>query len=225
MKRASCVPSSVTYNRTLSNIKNVLQQHWHLLKTDSTLEEIFQQTPILAFRSNRNLKYIIGGNKREFNKVKRKSLTIAKGNYTPCLSNNRTLCCRQIIKTTTFQSNQNKMTYTIYHNVHCKSKYAIYLMECTKCKLQHVGKAETELNLRINNHRKDVLKLNAIPVNRHFAQRDHDFNTDARFTIIEKLQNTKLSEESITELLKKRANFWIKKLETLRPKGLNHELN
>ena len=74
-------------------------------------------------------------------------------------------------------------------------------MECTKCKLQYVGKAETELNLGINKHRKDVLKLNAIPADRHFAQRDHDFNTDTKFTIIEKLQNTKLSKESITELL------------------------
>ena len=39
-------------------------------------------------------------------------------------------------------------------------------MECTKCKLQYVVKVETELNLRINNHRKDVLKLNAIPEKR-----------------------------------------------------------
>ena len=36
-------------------------------------------------------------------------------------------------------------------------------MKCTKCILQYDGKTETELNLRINNHRKDVLKLNAIP--------------------------------------------------------------
>ena len=35
----------------------------------------------------------------------------------------------------------------------------------------------------------------------------------------------RVSKESITELLKMRENFWIKKLETLRPKGLNHELN
>ena len=80
-------------------------------------------------------------------------------------------------------------------------------MECTKCKLQYAGKAETELNLRIKNHRKNVLKLNTIPAERHFAQRDHNFNTDAKFTIIEKLQNTKLSKESIMELLKKCENF------------------
>ena len=45
--------------------------------------------------------------------------------------------------------------------------------------MQYVGKVETELSLRINNHRKDVLKSNAIPADRHFAQRDHDFNSDA----------------------------------------------
>ena len=60
--------------------------------------------------------------------------------------------------------------------MNCKSKYNIYL-KCTKCKLEYVGKVETELNLRIHNHRKDVLKLNAIPAYRHFVQRDHDFNT------------------------------------------------
>ena len=79
-------------------------------------------------------------------------------------------------------------------------------MACTKCKLKYVGKAETELNLRINSHRKDFLKLNAIPADRNFAQRDYDFNTDSKFIIIEKLQNTET-------------------LETLRPKRLNHELN
>ena len=98
-------------------------------------------------------------------------------------------------------------------------------MEYTQYKLQYVGKAEAELNLRITHHRKDVLKLNVIPADRYFAQRDHDFNTDAKFIIIEQLQNTKLSKESITELLKKSENIWIKKLETLLPKGFNPELN
>ena len=76
-----------------------------------------------------------------------------------------------------------------------------------KWNLQYVGKAETELNQRINNHRKDNLKLNAIPADQHFAERDHDLNTDTEFTIIEKPQNTKLSKESITELLKSMRTF------------------
>ena len=62
-----------------SKHKNILQQHWHLLKIDSTLEETFQQNPMPASRRNPNQKDNIGGNKIEFNKVKQKSLTIAKG--------------------------------------------------------------------------------------------------------------------------------------------------
>ena len=42
-------------------------------------------------------------------------------------------------------------------------------MECTKCKLQYVGKAERELNLRIKNDCKDVRKINAIPADQHFS--------------------------------------------------------
>ena len=133
-----------SYNRTLPNINNIFRQHWQLLKIDSILKNTFLQTPILTFRRNRKINDIISGNKTEFNKVKRKSFTMTKRKSTPCLQNNRTLCCRQIIKTATFQSNQNKRTYTIYHNVNCKSKQRVNtksLMKCTKCKLQYVGKA------------------------------------------------------------------------------------
>ena len=94
--------------------------------------------------------------------------------------------------------------------MNCKSRYTIFLIECTKCKLQYVAKAETELSLKINNHREDVLKLSAIPADQHFAQRYNDFNTDAKFIIIEQRQNTKPLD---------------KRLEPLRPKGLNNELN
>ena len=33
----------------------------------------------------------------------------------------------------------------------------------------------TKLNLKINNYRKDVLNLNAIPADQRFVQRDHEF--------------------------------------------------
>lgn len=50
-------------------------------------------------------------------------------------------------------------------------------MEYTICKLQYIGKTETESNITINNHHKDVLKLNSFAADRHFAERDHDFNS------------------------------------------------
>ena len=88
---------------------------------------------------------------------------------TPCLANNETLCCKKVVHTTMFRSSQTNRIFRIYHSLNCKSKYVIYLLECTKCKIQYVKKAETGFNIRLNNHRKDVWKPNAIPARCHFS--------------------------------------------------------
>ena len=61
-------------------------------------------------------------------------------------------------------------------------------MDCSKCHKQYVGKAQTAFNLRLNNHRKDVRRTDAIRADRHFNCPDHEFNRDAKFTVIEELK-------------------------------------
>ena len=63
-------------------------------------------------------------------------------------------------------------------------------MDCLKCHKQYVGKAQTAFNLMLNNHRKDIHRTDAIRANRHFNCPNHDFNRDAKFTVIEELKNT-----------------------------------
>ena len=213
------------YNRTLPNIKEIVMKHWHLLRTNPNLAEIFQSPPISAFRRNRNLRDIIGTKLIENGKVKSKFTNKIQGKCTPCLANNRIPCCKQVVHTTTFRSNQMNRIFQIYHNLNCKSKYVIYLLECTKCKIQYVGKAETEFNIRLNNHRKDVWKPDAIPASRHFSGKSHNFNTHAKFILIEQIHHVDIDKEKNKERLKQRENFWILTLETLTPKGLNQELN
>ena len=173
----------------------------------------------------KNLRDIIGTKLIENGKVKRKFTNKIQGKCTPCLTNSRTLCCKQIVHTTTFRSNQTNRIFHIYHNLNCKSKYVIYLLECTKCKIQYVEKAETEFNSRLNNHWKDVWKPDAIPASRHFSGKNHNFNTHAKFILIEQIRHVDIDTEKIKERLKQRDNFWILTLETLAPKGLNQELN
>ena len=157
-------------------------KHWHLLHINPNLAEIFQNPPILAFRRNKNLRDIIGTKLIENGKVKRKFTNKIQGKCTPCLANNRTLCCKQIVHTTTFRSNQTNRIFHIYHNL--KSKYVIYFLECTKFKIQYVGKAETEFNTRLNNDRKDIWKPDAIPASRHFSDKNHNFKTHVVACII-----------------------------------------
>ena len=87
--------------------------------------------------------------------------------------------------------------------------------------MQYVGKAETDFSLRLNNNPKDVYKADAIPASLMLLH----FNRDASFIIIEQIRKSTLSRETKKDLLKQRENLWILKLETLKPKGLNQELN
>ena len=77
------------------------------------------------------------------------------------------------------------------------------------------------MNIRINNHRKDCHQEYAIPAIRHFSINGQSFNNNAKFTIIEQLKDTSKSKEKLREILEFREDFWILKLETLHPFGLN----
>ena len=99
------------------------------------------------------------------------------------------------------------------------------MLECTQCKIQCVGKAETEFNIRLNNHRKDVWKPDAIPASHHFSGKKHNFNKHAKFILTEQIRHVDNDTEKNKERLKQREKFWILTLETLTPKGLNQERN
>ena len=105
--------------------------------------------------------------------------------------------------------------------VNCKSSFVIYLLECYICNIQYVGKSETPFNIRLNNHRKDVKNPNAIPACKDFNRHDHDFNKHGKIIIIELKNIGRTSIETLKERLKQQENFWIMKLETLAPLGLN----
>ena len=148
-----------------------------------------------------------------------------KGKCALCLANNIILCCKQVMHTATFRSNQTNRIFQICCDLNCKCSYEIYLLECAKCKIQHVGKAETELNIRFNNHRKDVWKPHAIPASRHFSGKNYKFNTHAKFILIEQIRHIDIAKEKNKERLKRSENVWILKLETLTSKSFNQELN
>ena len=52
-----------------------------------------------------------------------------------------------------------------------------------------------------------------------------NINAHAKFTIIEEVNNKSLSKLEIHGLLEHRQDFWILKLQTLSPQGLNMSLN
>ena len=143
----------------------------------------------------------------------------------PCNSNLNNLCCTQVQSINTFRITVTYKTFKIYNKLNCKSKCLIYLMECVLCNKQYIGKSETTFNLRLKNHWKDVNKQNLLQADQHFRLRGYNFNTHAKFTLIEQSSDTNMGKELRKYRLKKREGFWIVKLKTLQPYQFNAELN
>ena len=74
-------------------------------------------------------------------------------------------------------------------------------MECSLCKKsQDVGKSEYSLNLRMNTRRNDACRRDGLPCDKRFQMPGHNFNVDAKLTIIEEVYNKSLSKLKIRSL-------------------------
>ena len=81
------------------------------------------------------------------------------------------------------------------------------------------------MNFRLNKHRNDVFREDALIVCQHFKQASHDFNIHAKIAIIEQLKHQDRGLPTMRATLEEREDFWIKRLKTLHPNGFNQELN
>ena len=107
--KQTCISLTLTYNRFCTNISKVIWKHSNFLNINESLKEIFDCQPITAFRQNKNLTELIGSNKIEKNKVKKRQLQKLKpGKCSPYLTNLRSLCCKQIQKKLVLKINKSK---------------------------------------------------------------------------------------------------------------------
>ena len=202
-----------------------MNKHWPILGIDRNISNVFEKPPIIAYRRNKNLRDLIGSNNIINNEKICESKKLTVGKCQPCKGRMGNLCCEQVKDTEDFKSNVTGKEYKIFHTVNCKSTFLIYLMECSICKIQYVGKSEWRLNRRINQHRNDVWRIEGPPCDKHFQKQDHDFTKHAKFTVIEKLEKVTNDKEKTRSILEHKEDKWILRLKTLIPEGLNISLN
>ena len=46
------LPLALTFNKTLFNIKIVVDKHWHILSINENLRKVFDKRPSIAYRKN-----------------------------------------------------------------------------------------------------------------------------------------------------------------------------
>ena len=105
--------------------------------------------------------------------------------------------------------------FNIRESMTCTTSGIIYLLYCAKCKFaQYVGESQNSLKTRFYKHRSDINRNKGTYVTEHFNQADHSVN-DLRCIIIEKVYSNTLTRRL------RRENFWMNKLQTVYPLGLN----
>lgn len=115
------IPLVITYNRTLPNISEVVKKNWNILQIGSEFENVFDNTPTIAFKRNKNIQELIGGNLINNGKlVKRNKLKQKEGKSKTCNTNRTSLCCTQVVNTSTFKSYQTNRIFNIFHTITCK---------------------------------------------------------------------------------------------------------
>ena len=155
---------------------------------------------------------------------------LAAGNERPGTSHKcRQGCmtCPQLIKQTYFYSNATGRRHSVIgfkpSSVHCKMQNYIYLLSCRSCNVQYVGESIRPLNQRMNIHR--TSKTGCTYSINHYD----NVCTGETFSIqiIEKLEGNGYKNGSIDSKMRdirlKREVYWMKKLRTVYPYGLNEK--
>ncbi|XP_070189013.1 uncharacterized protein [Littorina saxatilis] len=127
------------------------------------------------------------------------------------------ICEKHLIESTTFNSCKTGETFTLREHFSCDTKNIIYLISCKKChSAQYVGQTQNSLRERFYLHRSHIGKNTGTLLTVHFNQPDHSLG-DMECIVIERVFCSTRDERW------KRESFWIAKLKTLVPSGLNSD--
>ena len=64
--------------------------------------------------------------------------------------------CNFVEESRTFSNSSGDSSFDIKYDLHCNSKFVVYLLKCKTCHKQFVGSTKTKFRTRLNNYRKDL---------------------------------------------------------------------
>ena len=103
---------------------------------------------------------------------------------------------------------------TITTFFYCDSDGVVYLITCKKCGLQYVGNTVTSFRLRFNNHKSSMMRYGK-------GQRGMGGQRLYAHFYTEGLMDLEIQVEIHVSRPNERESFWIEKLNTYCPRGLN----
>jgi len=209
------IPFVSTHNPTNPNFKTLISQIWPILNYSEKCRQVFTHMPLFASRRERNLKDRLV--KAEFGQ-KHNVLFIQS-------SCNRPNCkyCIKIKKTKNFKSSITQEKFKKKQIGDCETRNIIYMVSCSLCRKQYIGQTKRPFRNRMYEHMRYILQNNDEPTGRHYNLPEHNLD-HAQFEIIELLSGDPDSEQSANKR-DNREDYWILKLKSLTPLGVNNRLS
>jgi hypothetical protein len=211
------------YNPANPDVMGFINNHWGELQASSLLSEIFTKPPMLVHKRCKNLKDCLVKANTTYPRPDPggKPITNFNGERSPCKTPFNCKCCPKKSNQLGIKCSVTKQTYKLPTiRLSCQSKNLIYALECNVCHKQYVGETKRTFKERIAEHLGDIknLRLNK-PLGKHFNLPGHKFGTIK--TYILDLIKADPELQATTARRKEREYYWIMRLRTPDPLGLN----
>lgn len=93
------------------------------------------------------------------------------------------------------------------------------------CKLRYVGSTCRQFRIRLQEHHSRIRRcLLEAPLTQHCLEKGHEF-TDFHCIVLEVLDTSDSHHKDLLRILLQRETYWIFKLKSLAPGGLNQEMD
>ena len=205
------VPFVITHNPLNPPIGKWLRDlQQNLIPDSNRMKNVLSEPPIIGQRNCKSLKDFLMPSSLP------RPIEPNPGSF-KCTRKKCAICEKHLHEGKTFSSCQTKETFTLRGHFTCDTRNVIYLISCAKCnKAQYVGQTQNSLRERFYLHRSHINKNVGTPLTLHFNDSNHTLE-DMRCIVIESVNRFSLDERL------KRESFWISKLKTIFPYGLNAE--
>lgn len=219
-KKKPRLPFITTYHPIMPKIKNVVRQHWPILKRYYPTIPEFCSLPIMCTKRPLNLKDSLVRADIGSLKTKSRQSTIQtqKLGTFPCLHCTH---CSSVIKGSHILHPHTGQQIPIRGHYTWDSSFVVYMLKCP-CGLLYVGETTQRIEDRLASHKSTIrCKKTWLPVPYYFQETQHNIS-QLRYQIADHVPRPRRGGNHI-KLLKQRESYWIHRLDTLAPKGLNRE--
>ena len=220
-----------TWDPMFPDINKAFRKFYHILEEDEQCKKLFPKGSFRVSykRGHKNLKEFLASSKLVFENMDAVSNSKRQhhGKCVKCGSCGKSTkgrkrssgiyCCQVLEENNQFKSFQTKEQYRIRQDINCKSENVIYLVTCKRCGLQGVRSCLV-LSQRVSNYITSIEKRKpSCKIEQHFTKPGHTINDYSVLGIV-KLENP---PRDPTGRLREFEGYWMIKLNTLEPFGLN----